>query len=161
MYEPFASGEKRSAWKRLRLFNQAARLQDKEMAGLPTYLLEHFRDPKNVGEILNPDGVGTACNASCGDIMQIFIKCRGGRISQVTFKTFGCRAAIAASSILTEKIKGLPIDEALERSDRIVEEIFSQLPEEKGPCLKMAVNALKLAIEEYRDKRFRPRSENV
>ena len=75
-------------------------------------------------------------------------KCRGDKISQVTFKTFGCGAAITASSILTEKIKGLPMDETLERSDRIIEEIFLQLPEKKEPCLKMAANALKLAIEE-------------
>jgi nitrogen fixation NifU-like protein len=124
------------------------------MAKYPAYLLEHFRDPKNVGEILNPDGVGTACNVSCGDIMQMFIKCDGNEISEVTFKTFGCGAAIAASSIITERIKGSTVDEALKISEGILEEILSQLPEEKIPCFKLAAHALKLAIEEYRDKRF-------
>jgi nitrogen fixation NifU-like protein len=122
------------------------------MAKYPTYLLEHFRNPKNVGEILNPDGVGIACNIPCGDIMQMFIKCHGDKISEVTSKTFGCGAAIAASSILTERIKGSAVDEALKISEGILEGILSQLPEEKISCFKLAVNALKLAIEEYRDK---------
>jgi len=122
------------------------------MAKYPAYLLEHFRDPKNVGEILNPDGVGTACNVFCGDIMQMFIKCQGNKISEVTFKTFGCGAAIAASSMLTEKIKGSTIDEALKISERISKEILSELPKEKIPCFNLAVNALRLAIEEYRYK---------
>jgi len=133
-------------------------LQVEEMAKYPTYLLDHFRYPKNVGEILNPDGVGTACNVSCGDIMQMFIKCNGNKISEVTFKTFGCGAAIAASSILTERIKGSTVDEALEISEGILEEILSQLPEEKILCFKLAAHALRLAIEEYRDKRFEPLS---
>jgi nitrogen fixation NifU-like protein len=124
------------------------------MAKYPAYLLEHFRDPKNVGEILNPDGIGTACNVSCGDIMQMFIKCNGDKISEVTFKTFGCGAAIAASSILTERIKGSTVDEALKISEGILEEILSQVPEEKIPCFKLAAHALRLAIEEYTDKRF-------
>jgi len=128
------------------------------MAKYPAYLLEHFRDPKNVGEILNPDGVGIACNVSCGDIMQMFIKCDGNEISEVTFKTFGCGAAIAASSILTERIKGSTVDEALKISEGILEEILSQLPEEKIPCFKLAARALRLAIEEYTDKRFEPLS---
>ena len=126
------------------------------MAKYPAHLLEHFRDPKNVGEILNPDGVGTACNVSCCDIMQMFIKCNGNKISEVTFKTFGCGAAIAASSILTERIKGSTVDEALKISEGILEEIFLDLPKEKIPCFTLAANALKLAIEEYRDKRFEP-----
>jgi nitrogen fixation NifU-like protein len=131
------------------------------MAKYPAYLLEHFRDPKNVGEILNPDGVGTACNVSCGDIMQMFIKCHGNEISEVTFKTFGCGAAIAASSILTERIKGSTVDEALKISEGILEEIFLDLPKEKIPCFTLAANALKLAIEEYRDKRFEPFSHDA
>jgi nitrogen fixation NifU-like protein len=128
------------------------------MAKYPTYLLEHFRDPKNVGEILNPGGVGIACNVSCGDIMQMFIRCNGNKISEVTFKTFGCGAAIAASSILTERVKGSTVDEALKISEAILEEILSQLPEEKIPCFKLAAHVLKLAIEEYRDKKFEPPS---
>ena len=136
-------------------------MQIEEMAKYPAYLLEHFRDPKNVGEILDPDGVGTACNVSCGDIMQMFIKCHGNKISEVTFKTFGCGAAIAASSILTERIKGSTVDEALKISEGILGEVLSQLPEEKIPCFKLAAHALKLAIEEYRDKGFDPPSQDA
>jgi len=120
------------------------------MGKYPKFFMEHFQNPRNVGEISNPDGVGTVGNASCGDIMQMFIKVNGNRISQATFKTFGCGAAIATSSILTERIKGSTIHEALEISERISKEILSELPEEKIPCFNLATNALKLAIEEYR-----------
>ena len=122
------------------------------MAKYPRFLMEHFQNPRNVGEISDPDGVGTVGNASCGDIMQMFIKVNGDRITEATFKTFGCGAAIAASSILTERIKGSTVDEALKISEGILEEILSQLPEEKIPCFKLAANALKLAIEEYKGK---------
>jgi nitrogen fixation NifU-like protein len=122
------------------------------MAKYPKFLMEHFRNPRNVGEISNPDGVGTVGNASCGDIMQMFIKVNGNRISEVMFKTFGCGVVIATSSILTERIKGSTIDEALKISERISKEIPSQLPKEKIPCFTLATNALKLAIEEYRCK---------
>ncbi len=124
------------------------------MVKYPKFLIEHFQNPKNIGEISYPDGVGTACNASCGDIMQMFIKANGNRISQATFKTFGCGAAIATSSILTERIKGSTIDEALKISERISKEILSGLPKEKIPCFNLATNALKLAIEEYRCKQI-------
>jgi nitrogen fixation NifU-like protein len=126
------------------------------MARYPAYLLEHFRTPKNVGEILNPDGVGIACNVSCGDITQIFIKCHENKISEVTFKAFGCGAAIAACSILTERIKGSTVYEALKISERISKEILSQLPEDKTSCFKLAANALKIAIKEYMDKGLEP-----
>jgi nitrogen fixation NifU-like protein len=122
------------------------------MAKYPKFLLEHFQNPKNVGEISDPDGVGTAGNASCGDIMQMFIKVNENRISQAKFKTFGCGAAIATSSILTERIKGSTIDEALKISERISKEILSESPKEKIPCFTLANNALKIAIEEYRCK---------
>jgi nitrogen fixation NifU-like protein len=122
------------------------------MAKYPKFLMEHFQNPKNVGDISDADGVGTVGNASCGDIMQMFIKVNGDRISQATFKTFGCGAAIATCSILTERIKGSTIDEALNISERISKEILSELPKEKIPCFTLATNALKLAIEEYRCK---------
>ena len=114
--------------------------------------MEHFQNPRNVGEISDPDGIGTVSNASCGDIMQMFIKINGNRILQATFKAFGCGAAIATSSILTERIKGTTIDEALKISERISKEILSELAREKIPCFTLATNALKLAIEEYRCK---------
>jgi len=122
------------------------------MAKYPKFLMEHFQNPRNVGEIHNPDGVGTVGNASCGDIMQMFIKMNEGKILEAKFKTFGCGAAIATSSILTERIKGRTIEEALKISDETVKEILSHLPKEKIPCFTLAREALKLAIEEYNCK---------
>ena len=123
------------------------------MAKYPRFLMDHFQNPQNVGEISNPDGVGTVGNASCGDIMQIFIKVNGDKITEAKFKTFGCGAAIATSSILTERIKGATLDEALKISEETSKEVLSQLPNEKIPCFTLAMDALKLAIEEYRCKR--------
>ncbi len=122
------------------------------MAKYSKFLMEHFQNPRNVGEIINPDGVGTVGNAQCGDIMQLFIKVNGGKISEAAFKTFGCGAAIATSSILTERIKGATIDQALKISEETAREILAQLPKEKVPCFTLATDALKLAIEEYRCK---------
>jgi len=123
------------------------------MAKYPRLLMEHFQNPRNVGEISNPDGVGTVGNASCGDIMQIFIKVNGNKITEAKFKTFGCGAAIATSSILTERIKGATLNDALEISEETSKEVLSQLPKEKIPCFTLAIDALRLAIEEYRCKR--------
>lgn len=114
--------------------------------------MEHFQNPRNVGEMSNPDGVGTVGNASCGDIMQIFIKVNGDKIVEAKFKTFGCGAAIATSSILTERIKGATLDEATKISEETSREVLFQLPKEKVPCFTLATDALKLAIEEYRCK---------
>lgn len=114
--------------------------------------MEHFQNPRNVGEISDPDGVGTVGNASCGDIMQMYIKVSGNRITEATFKTFGCGAAIATSSILTERIKGATLDEALKISEETGKEVLSQLPKEKVPCFTLAMDALKLAVEEFRCK---------
>ena len=123
------------------------------MAKYPKFLVEHFQNPKNVGEISDPDGVGTVGNASCGDIMQMYIKVDNNKITEATYKTFGCGAAIATSSILTERIKGTTLDEALKISEETSREVLSQLPKEKIPCFTLATDALKLAIEEYRCKR--------
>jgi nitrogen fixation NifU-like protein len=114
--------------------------------------MEHFQNPRNVGEISDPDGVGTVGNASCGDIMQLFIKVKGDKIIEAKFKTFGCGAAIATSSILTERIKGATLDEALRISETTSKEVLSHLPKEKIPCFTLATDALKLAIEEFRCK---------
>jgi nitrogen fixation protein NifU and related proteins len=122
------------------------------MTKYPKFLTEHFQNPRNVGEISNPDGVGTVGNASCGDIMQMFIRVNGNRIVEARFKTFGCGAAIATSSILTERIKGATLDEALKISEETSKDVLSQLPKEKIPCFTLATDALKLAIEEYRCK---------
>jgi nitrogen fixation protein NifU and related proteins len=122
------------------------------MAKYSKLLMEHFQNPKNVGEISDPDGMGTVGNASCGDIMQMFIKVNSGKIAEARFKTFGCGAAIATSSILTERIKGATLEEALKISEETSREVLSQLPKEKIPCFTLATDALKLAIEEYRCK---------
>lgn len=122
------------------------------MAKYPKFLMEHFQNPRNVGEISDPDGVGTVGNASCGDIMQMFIKTKGGKIVEAKFKTFGCGAAIATSSILTERIIGATLDEALKISEETSKEVLAQLPKEKIPCFTLAQDALKLAIEEFRCK---------
>jgi nitrogen fixation NifU-like protein len=122
------------------------------MAKYSKFLMEHFQNPRNVGEISDPDGVGTVGNASCGDIMQIFIKVNGDKITEAKFKTFGCGAAIATSSILTERVKGTTLDEALKISEETSKEVLSQLPKEKIPCFTLATDALKLAIEEFRCK---------
>jgi nitrogen fixation NifU-like protein len=123
------------------------------MAKYPKFLMEHFQNPRNVGEISNPDGVGTVGNASCGDIMQMFIKVDGGKITEAKFKTFGCGAAIATSSILTERIIGTTPDEAMKISEETSQEVLAQLPREKVPCFTLATDALKLAIEEFQCKR--------
>jgi len=122
------------------------------MAKYSKFLMEHFQNPRNVGEIPNPDGVGTVGNASCGDIMQMFIKVNGNKIAEAKFKTFGCGAAIATSSILTERIRGATLEEALKISEETTKEVLSQLPREKIPCFTLATDALKLAIEEYHCK---------
>ena len=122
------------------------------MAKYPKFLMEHFQNPKNVGEIADADGVGTVGNARCGDIMQMYIKTNGDKIIDAKFKTFGCGAAIATSSILTERIRGATLDEALKISADTTQEVLAQLPEEKIPCFTLAADALKLAIEEYRCK---------
>ena len=122
------------------------------MAKYSRFIMEHFQNPRNVGEISDPDGVGTVGNASCGDIMQMFIKVNGGKIVDAKFKTFGCGAAIATSSILTERIKGATLDEALKISEETSREVLAQLPKEKIPCFVLATDALKLAIEECRCK---------
>ncbi len=118
-------------------------------------ILEHFKNPKNQGEISNPDGVGKAGNPVCGDVMQVFIKVKDGRIEDIKFQTLGCGVAIAASSVLTEIVKGKTVDEAakITKAD-IIEELGGQkkVPPEKIHCSLLAEDALKKAIEEYRQK---------
>lgn len=116
----------------------------------PEFLMDHFQNPRNVGEIADADGTGIVKNATCGDIMQMSIKVEEEVIVDAKFKTFGCGAAIATSSIITEKIKGRQIEEALEISDETARDILSRLPREKIPCFTLAANALRLAVDEYR-----------
>ena len=116
-------------------------------------VMDVFRNPKNVGEIENPDGVGTVGNASCGDIMQISLKIENDIIVDAKFKTFGCAAAIATSSTATEMIKGMTIEEALKVTNKKVVETLGGLPSQKLHCSVLAEEAIKKAIENYLEKK--------
>lgn len=115
-------------------------------------VMEVFKNPKNVGEIENPDGIGTVGNATCGDIMQITLKIENDVIVDAKFKTFGCAAAIATSSTATEMVKGMTVDEALKVTNKIVIEKLGGLPAQKIHCSVLAEEAIKKAIEDYRSK---------
>ena len=115
-------------------------------------VMDVFKNPKNVGEIENADGVGTVGNASCGDIMQISLKIENDVIVDAKFKTFGCAAAIATSSTATEMIKGMTIDEALKVTNKQVIECLGGLPSQKIHCSVLAEEAIKKAIEDYKSK---------
>lgn len=112
-------------------------------------VMEHFRNPKNVGKIENPDGIGHVGNPVCGDIMELYIKVENGIIKDAKFKTFGCGAAIATSSMLTELVKGKSINEALAISNKAVAEALGGLPSVKMHCSVLAEEALKSAIDDY------------
>ncbi|MDR0928398.1 MAG: Fe-S cluster assembly scaffold protein NifU [Oscillospiraceae bacterium] len=114
--------------------------------------MEHFENPRNVGEIENPSGVGTVGNAKCGDIMRMYLQVEDGIIKDVKFKTFGCGAAIATSSMATEMIKGKTIDEALALTNQAVADALGGLPPVKMHCSLLAEEAVKAAIEDYRAK---------
>ena len=115
-------------------------------------VMEHFRNPRNVGEMENADGVGKVGNPVCGDIMELSIKVKDGRIDDAKFRTFGCGAAIATSSMVTELVKGKTIEEALEVSNKAVVEALGGLPPVKMHCSVLAEQALRSAIEDYRKK---------
>ncbi|MCL2109688.1 MAG: Fe-S cluster assembly scaffold protein NifU [Oscillospiraceae bacterium] len=112
-------------------------------------VMEHFVNPCNVGEIENADGIGEVGNEKCGDIMKMYLKITAGVIEDVKFKTFGCGAAIATSSIATELIKGKTIDEALKLTNRAVVEALDGLPPAKVHCSVLAEQAVKTAISDY------------
>ena len=112
-------------------------------------VMEHFRNPRNVGEMENPDGIGHVGNPVCGDIMELYIKVNDSIITDAKFKTFGCGAAIATSSMITELVKGKSVEEALEISNRAVAEALGGLPPIKMHCSVLAEEALKSAIDDY------------
>jgi nitrogen fixation NifU-like protein len=112
-------------------------------------VMEHFKNPRNVGEMENPDGVGRVGNPVCGDVMELYIKVKDGIIVDAKFKTFGCGAAIATSSMVTEIVKGKSIKEALRISNKAVVEALDGLPPAKMHCSVLAEDALKSAIEDY------------
>lgn len=116
-------------------------------------VLENFRNPQNVGEIPDADGVGTVGNASCGDIMQIFLKIENGIVVDAKFKTFGCGAAVATSSMATQMIIGKSIEEVEKVTNRAVVEALEGLPPQKIHCSVLAEEAIKKALEDYRSKK--------
>jgi nitrogen fixation NifU-like protein len=115
-------------------------------------VMEHFKNPRNVGEIENPDGVGEVGNAACGDIMKIFLKVEGDVIEDVKFQTFGCGSAIATSSMVTEMVKGKTLAEAEGVTNKAVAEALDGLPPMKMHCSNLAADALHAAIKDYREK---------
>ena len=115
-------------------------------------VMDHFMNPRNMGEMENPDGVGTVGNAKCGDIMRIYIKVEDNVITDVKFKTFGCGAAIATSSRATEMVKGKTIEEALKVTNKMVADSLGGLPPVKMHCSVLAEEALHAAIQDYKDR---------
>jgi nitrogen fixation NifU-like protein len=116
-------------------------------------VMDHFENPRNVGEIENADGVGQVGNPTCGDIMKIYLKVNDNIIEDVKFKTFGCGAAIATSSMVTEMVKGKTLDEALKISNKAVADALGGLPPKKMHCSNLAADALQAAIEDYMSKK--------
>ncbi|MDZ7372638.1 MAG: Fe-S cluster assembly scaffold protein NifU [candidate division KSB1 bacterium] len=112
-------------------------------------VLDHFLNPRNVGTLEDADGVGKVGNPVCGDVMQFFIRVEGDRIVEARFRTFGCGAAIATSSMVTEMVKGKSLREALSISNRAVAEALGGLPPQKMHCSNLAADALRAAIEDY------------
>ena len=115
-------------------------------------VMDHFSNPRNVGEIEDASGTGTVGNAKCGDIMKMDIKVENGIIVDVKFKTFGCGAAIATSSMATEMVKGKTIDEALQLTNKAVAEALDGLPPVKIHCSMLAEQAIHAAVEDYKKK---------
>ena len=115
-------------------------------------VMDHFRNPRNVGSIENADGVGEVGNAKCGDIMKIYLKIDDNVVSDVKFETFGCGSSIASSSMATEMIKGKPLDEVMELTNKAVVQALDGLPAHKLHCSVLAEEAVKSALKDYYDK---------
>lgn len=119
-------------------------------------VMDHFMNPRNVGDMEDADGVGIEGNPTCGDAMKIYIKVKNDRIVDAKFKTFGCGAAIAVSSMVTEMVKGKTIDEALSISKETVSNALDGLPPQKMHCSNLGADALRKAIEDYTNKQEKP-----
>ncbi len=122
------------------------------MALYSATVMDHFKHPRNVGEMENPSGVGEVGNAVCGDIMKIYLKIEDEIITDVKFETFGCGSAIASSSMATEMIKGKPLKDALTLTNKAVAEALDGLPPHKMHCSVLAEEAIKAAVKDYYDK---------
>ena len=116
-------------------------------------VMDHFRNPRNVGALENADGIGEVGNAKCGDIMKIYLKIDNDIITDVSFETFGCGSAIAASSMATELIKGKPVSDALALTNKAVVEALDGLPSHKIHCSVLAEEAIKKALQDYYEKK--------
>ena len=115
-------------------------------------VMDHFKNPRNVGSMENADGIGEVGNAKCGDIMKIYLKIENDVITDVKFETFGCGSAIASSSVATEMIKGKSISDALSLTNRVVVDALGGLPAHKLHCSVLAEEAIKSAVKDYYDK---------
>ncbi len=115
-------------------------------------VMDHFMNPRNVGEIADADGVGTVGNPVCGDLMTFYIKVQDGRLADVKFKTFGCGAAIAVSSMVSEMAVGKTVEEAKEITNKMVADELDGLPAQKMHCSNLGADALHKAIEDYEQK---------
>ena len=124
-------------------------------------VIDHFTSPRNVGVMEAPDGVGKVGNPICGDIMELSLRITDGVIEDAMFRTFGCAAAIATSSILTEMVKGKTIDEALKISNRVVTEALDGLPSRKRHCSVLAEESLQSAIADYYERRGQEVPEDI
>ena len=122
-------------------------------------VMEHFRNPRNVGIIENADGIGEIGNAKCGDIMKVYLKIDDGIITDAKFETFGCGSAIASSSMATEMIKGRPLSEVMKLTNKAVAEALDGLPEIKMHCSVLAEQAIKNALDDYYSKHPEKRKE--
>src|SRR5512139_1407674 len=123
---------------------------------MPVYsakVMDHFMNPRNVGEIENADGVGEVGNPVCGDMMTFYIKVKDDKLEDVKFKTFGCGAAIAVSSMVSEMAKGKTLDEAMKITPRAVADELKGLPKQKFHCSNLGAQALNKAIKDYLDKK--------
>ena len=120
--------------------------------------MEHFTKPRNVGELADANGIGDVGNPMCGDIVRLYVKIQNDKIEKATFKTFGCRAAIATSSMVTELVKNKSVEDALKISNRAVAEALGGLPPINMHCSVLAEEALKNALDDYRKRSAKPTS---
>jgi nitrogen fixation protein NifU and related proteins len=123
------------------------------MEGYSSVLMDYFLNPRNVGEMKDPSGTGRVGNIICGDIMELYIKVENDIITDAKFKTLGCGAAIATSSMVTEMVKGKTVEDALKVSNKAVAEALGGLPEKKLHCSVLAEQALREAVKDYRSKK--------
>ncbi len=127
--------------------------KDDMMGPYSEKVMDHFMEPRNMGDIKDADAVGTVGNPACGDVMRLYIKVDGGKITDAKFKTFGCGAAIATSSMATEMVKDKSLDEALEITNEAVAEALDGLPPNKMHCSVLAQEAIEAAIKNYKEKK--------